>query len=265
MLTIGQFSKASQIPSKTLRYYDEINLLKPSFVDTQNGYRYYEASQLDMTMKILRLKQFEFSLSEIQIILEDNEKLTQMLDEKKKEIQFKVTDYTNLQTTIENYIRELSQGGSIMGKIDTSKIKVVTSPSLNLISVRETINIANFDRLFEKAGNLLGLSQQVPTGCPVTLYHSDEYTPENYDVEVGFPIADPTISNHIIEPAECAYFEYVGLYDNLGEAYLKLTKWIEENGYKINGVPYEQYMTDPLQTEPDKNQVNVYMPIIKEN
>ncbi len=265
MLTIGQFSKASQIPSKTLRYYDEINLLKPVHVDSQNGYRYYEASQLDSAMKILILKQFEFSFSEIQIILEDNEKLAQMLEKKKKEIQFKVTDYTILQTTIENYIRELSQGGSIMKKSDTSKIRIVISPSLNLFSVRETINIANFDSLFKKAGNLLRLSKQVPIGCPITLYYSEEYTPENYDVEIGFPIVDTAKSNHAIKPAERAYVEYVGLYENLGEAYLKLLKWIEENGYNVNGVPYEQYITDPLQTEPNKNQVNVYMPIIKES
>lgn len=46
MLTINQFSKAAQIPAKTLRYYDEIGLLKPAKIDAVNHYRYYTVEQI---------------------------------------------------------------------------------------------------------------------------------------------------------------------------------------------------------------------------
>ncbi len=42
MLSIGEFSKISHLTMKTLRYYDEIGLLKPAFIDPKNGYRYYD-------------------------------------------------------------------------------------------------------------------------------------------------------------------------------------------------------------------------------
>ena len=38
---IGDFSKLSQVSVKTLRYYDEIGLLKPIEIDRFTGYRYY--------------------------------------------------------------------------------------------------------------------------------------------------------------------------------------------------------------------------------
>ena len=46
MLKIGEFSRLSQVTVKTLRYYDEIGLLKPSEIDRFTDYRYYSLDQL---------------------------------------------------------------------------------------------------------------------------------------------------------------------------------------------------------------------------
>lgn len=45
MIKIGGFSKLSFVSIKTLRYYDELGLLKPVRVDDSTGYRYYSAGQ----------------------------------------------------------------------------------------------------------------------------------------------------------------------------------------------------------------------------
>jgi len=45
MFKIGDFSRISQVSVKTLRYYDEIGLLKPAHVDRFTGYRYYSVDQ----------------------------------------------------------------------------------------------------------------------------------------------------------------------------------------------------------------------------
>ncbi len=52
--TIGEFSELSGVPKKTLRYYDEINLLRPSFVDPLTAYRYYDSGQLKRIALIMR-------------------------------------------------------------------------------------------------------------------------------------------------------------------------------------------------------------------
>ena len=46
MYKIGDFSKKTNVPIKTLRYYDEINLFKPAYQDYFTGYRYYENNQI---------------------------------------------------------------------------------------------------------------------------------------------------------------------------------------------------------------------------
>ena len=46
MYKISQFSKISGLTVKALRYYDEENILKPSFRSEENQYRYYNDKDL---------------------------------------------------------------------------------------------------------------------------------------------------------------------------------------------------------------------------
>ena len=62
---IGEFSKLVGVPVKTLRYYDSIDLFKPSEVDMFTSYRYYKEEQKEDFDLILALKEVGFSLEEI--------------------------------------------------------------------------------------------------------------------------------------------------------------------------------------------------------
>lgn len=46
MLKISEFSRLAQVPVPTLRYYDQMGLLKPAQVDRFTEYRYYTVEQL---------------------------------------------------------------------------------------------------------------------------------------------------------------------------------------------------------------------------
>ena len=58
MYKIKDFSNITDTSIVTLRYYDEIDLFKPSYVDFYSGYRYYEDNQIDIIKKINKLKEF---------------------------------------------------------------------------------------------------------------------------------------------------------------------------------------------------------------
>ncbi len=45
-LSIGKVSKLKKVSIKSLRYYDEIGILKPAYINEQTNYRYYKESQL---------------------------------------------------------------------------------------------------------------------------------------------------------------------------------------------------------------------------
>ena len=70
MIKIGDFSKQSCVPIKTLRYYDELDLLKPVQVDPFTGYRYYAAAQLFTINRILALKDLGIPLEQIKKLIQ---------------------------------------------------------------------------------------------------------------------------------------------------------------------------------------------------
>jgi hypothetical protein len=53
MVRIGVFARLAEVSIKTLRYYDEVSLLKPSYIDDWSGYRYYTLDQLPRLYRIL--------------------------------------------------------------------------------------------------------------------------------------------------------------------------------------------------------------------
>lgn len=62
--TTGAFAKLANVTERTIRYYDQIGLLKPSFV-LDNGYRQYTDEDLLKLQRIISLKNLGFSLEEI--------------------------------------------------------------------------------------------------------------------------------------------------------------------------------------------------------
>lgn len=72
MKTISQVASLTGISTRTLQYYDEIDLLKPSEL-TPSGYRLYNDEALQKLQQILFYKELNFKLNEIKEILQKPE------------------------------------------------------------------------------------------------------------------------------------------------------------------------------------------------
>lgn len=64
-LTISEIAKLAGVSVRTLHYYDEIDLLKPSETDANTGYRYYDESSVERLQQILFYRELDFELKEI--------------------------------------------------------------------------------------------------------------------------------------------------------------------------------------------------------
>lgn len=63
--TINILAKLSDVTPRTLRFYDQIGLLKPAYI-AENGYRLYEEKELLRLQQILFFKELGFELKDIQ-------------------------------------------------------------------------------------------------------------------------------------------------------------------------------------------------------
>ena len=89
MLKIGEFAKLFNVTIKTIRFYEEKELLQPCYIDKYSGYRYYNEENIKQMNEILYLKKLGFSLEEIK---KYDEKLVK---NKIEEYQEKIIQYTS--------------------------------------------------------------------------------------------------------------------------------------------------------------------------
>jgi Cu(I)-responsive transcriptional regulator len=66
-MNIGTASKRAGLPAKTIRYYEEIGLLRPARAD--NGYRDYQEQDIHRMRFLQRSRSLGFSIGECRLLL----------------------------------------------------------------------------------------------------------------------------------------------------------------------------------------------------
>lgn len=127
--TTGKFAKLANVSERTIRYYDQVGLLKPSFV-CENGYRQYSNQDLFRLQKIVLLRNLGFSIEEIVSFLSNQNKEEDIL--KSLQMQRDLID-SRIQTY--NSIKE-----SLTLTMDT-----IQSQGMNWNKVIEVLNLLSRD------------------------------------------------------------------------------------------------------------------------
>ena len=249
MLKIGEFSRLSQVPIKTLRYYDDIGLLKPSQTDPFTSYRYYVLDQLPRIHRIMALKELGLSLDEIaQFLLEDipAEQIRGMFLLKRVQAQQRVREEQGRLAEIEFRLRQIEQEGMIQ----TMDIVIKRIEPFYALTLRRIARTRAEREVFGngvQAAVKQGLIQ--PTGSPrVNIYYEEEFRGEYDDYEMCIPVPSTHTPSVVVENAgpfelrelpaieAVATYMHQGDYDTLNEKYLYLQRWAVENAYKLSGV-----------------------------
>ena len=87
-LSIGEMAKMNHTTISTLRLYDEMNLLKPAYVNKETNYRYYDIKQNARLDLIQYMKELQMNLKEIKELLdkEDVNLIEAILIKKKQQL-----------------------------------------------------------------------------------------------------------------------------------------------------------------------------------
>lgn len=251
MLKIGDFSKLSQVPIKTLRYYDEIGLLGPEEVDRFTGYRYYSASQLPRLNRLLALKDLGFSLEQIGQVLNEGvtvEQLRGMLRLKQAEAHQRVSDEQERLARIEARLRQIemevnmSQYDIVIKKVETMRVAAVRG----LIPT-----YSQQGGLWGELYGAIGMNPAVMAGPCLTMYYDEGYKERDVDVEVCQPIRGAVTAQGRVKVYDLlgadtmACVIHHGPFTAVGDAYTALGQWVQANGYRIAGPGREVVLQAP--------------------
>jgi type II secretory pathway component PulF len=141
--SIGEFSKLTNLTQKTLRLYQEKELLIPAKIDEFTKYRFYNDSNLETANLINFFKQFDFSLAEIKEIVDnqdDRSIVAELLEKQRDVIEDKITKYNfvmglineklkrrNTMTEMNSASKQRSRFWKIFAKLLMSNIPIAES------------------------------------------------------------------------------------------------------------------------------------------
>lgn len=141
----GQFARLANVSERTIRYYDKIGLLKPSFV-MENGYRQYSDLDLLKLQKILSLKHLGFSIEEIFPMVMDNTNLKESFELQIDLIEDKISHLQSLKDAL----KKASQSSDLSWNMILSLVQLSNEETNIIEQYKNAKNLNDRISLHEK-------------------------------------------------------------------------------------------------------------------
>lgn len=246
MMRIGEFSTLAKITVKTLRFYDEIGLFKPSFVD-DNGYRYYSIDQLGDLQKIISLREIDMPIDEIKSIMSGADIVVRM-NNRLKELENELQRNRQNISLVKKYLARAKKG-DFMKDYQAKKITIAKCVVYYKHGVIDSM--ADMFPFILAAGeevraNNPTLKCASPEYCFVT-YGAEEYKEKDVELEYaeaveGFGKESENIKFKEMPETQAISVMHKGSYSKLGEAYAFAIDYVKQHGYEIAAPIREVYI-----------------------
>jgi DNA-binding transcriptional MerR regulator len=178
--SVKQISKLADVSIRTLHYYDQIGLLKPS-IRSEAGYRFYGESEIIRLQQILFYRELDFPLQKIRDILDDPEfDLVKALSGHKEALKARQNRIVTLITTIDKTIDQIKNGGKMLkpeelyGGLSKDKAEMYRKDAVEKYGEKAVITSENYLRKLSKEElNKLKSEQQEITKKLASLIKED--------------------------------------------------------------------------------------------
>jgi DNA-binding transcriptional MerR regulator len=256
MYTIGQFANLSKVSTRMLRHYDKIGLLKPSYTE-KNGYRYYCDEDMYKISAIKQLRRYEFSLEEIDKIICKNDVAytKQKLQLKIDQLRQSTTESQFLIVEMGNQVKAIKGDDMILNAGRNLDILIGQRSALLALCQRKQTSEEAIDDMIDELYEVIAKSRELaPQGTHMTIFHQsyNAYNPDETDIEVCIPVnlayQQEVYYTRTIEGGLCISTTFIGSYDMIGNAYVALFNWADQNNYLIAGPTTERYFKDKRDT-----------------
>jgi len=247
MFTIGEFSRVTGLTVKTLRFYHEEGLLEPTSIDDQTGYRYYDASLVELARTIAFLKSLDFSLAEIKGLLAkgaDGGDLTAALQRQRQVIDERIRRLKKARQSLDEFLNAQREGKRLMTDA-TFQCEEKTLPGMKIAAYRMQAQYKDCGQGFGKIGKAFW--NQICGPALLLCYDSEYQEVANY--ETCMPVKGGQSQGGIevrdLPAARCVTLLHKGPYDQLSRSYEKALAYVKQKGYKLAIPCREVYLKGP--------------------
>ena len=266
LIPIGRFSKISRLSVPSLRYYDELGLLRPAHVDPDSSYRYYLLSQVRTAEMIRLLRALDMPLEDVQRFMAEGDvaQARDLLNQHERRMQERIAEGQRILA----YLRRL-QGGE--GEDAPATVEACNLPPQEILAIHarvpETAVPGTWRELAAELRDYLHRRREF-SAQPVGAIFPDPFHDEravNMTVFIPSPAnagGQGRIVTEHLPGGLCATIRHLGPYTLLHRSYEHLAAWMQELGYESVGAPRELYLVGPTETaDPHSYETDVIWPI----
>jgi DNA-binding transcriptional MerR regulator len=238
MFSIGEFSRLSGIPVRTVRFYHEKGLLVPAAVDMETGYRSYDERNLEVARVIMALRDLEFSLDDIGEILAgaaDDADILDHLQRQRQSLADRLQHDRDVLRRIDDIIqqqreaREAQKMAASTTEIREQQVQPVLVAGMRMKGRYEEIG-KGLGMLCKRLGRYMA-------GKPLCLYYDGEYREEDADFEPCVPVRREVqvdgVTVRELPAARCVTLIHPGPYQELSRSYALVFRYVKDHGYDV--------------------------------
>jgi DNA-binding transcriptional MerR regulator len=255
-LPIGDFSRATHLSVKTLRYYHQVGLLEPADVDRFTGHRRYTTDQIPTAQVIRRFRELDMPVEEISGILTArdiairNELITAHLD--------------RLEQSLARTQQAVAAVRDLLGDAGDAAVPDITHRSVEptpAASVSALVDMDDVSAWYQGAlGELratLAAQAVKADGHAGGIYATELFTDSRGQATVFIPCDREVRPVGRVEPvvvpgAELAIIVHQGPPDGIDRSYGALATHVTQHALAVDGPVREYYVSTPEDT-PDES------------
>ncbi|MGV0807799.1 MerR family transcriptional regulator [Mycolicibacterium setense] len=242
-LSIGDFSRMTQLPVKTLRHYHEVGLLEPDHIDPSSGYRYYTAEQVATAQVVRRLRQVGMPIADVRAVLaaapaDRNALIGGHLQQLEDQL-------AATRSAVES-LRAILQRPDEASRIHYRSLAAASAAAVTATVDRDELLPWWQGAVGELRATLLREPGLTVTGAPGALFGFDIFARDRGVATVFIPVEGEVhpvgrVAPQMIPAAELAVVNHRGSHDDVDLAYSALGEYATSREISVEGPLREYY------------------------
>lgn len=254
-MTIGDFSRATRLTAKALRFYHQERVLVPAAVDPDNGYRLYAPEQIADANVVRQLRALEIPVGTIREVMSapDLETRTAHIAQHLARLESHLEETRAAVATLRGLVVDAPP------RPDIEHRSVLATPA---VVVRETIDLADLGPWYDGARaelhRLFSERSLTATGPLGGLWSTELFLDERGEAALFLPVAsldrfgppDGRATAEILPAVDLAVVVHRGIDEEMGRTYGALGAYVAEHELGVEGPIREHYLEEPSAASP---------------
>ena len=277
--SIGETALITGISSKTLRYYDSLKLIIPEIRDSHNNYRYYSRNQVIILLAVQRLRMMGCGHRMLRAVLQENslETMCNQIELRMQELEEEIAAraaiikenqkfLAQLKKLLEIKAQNVNEGQDILHNIRVEEIpksylfcEQRVMPHYNVCETSVNFRVELYAKCRTCGATILGPE--------ITTYYTNllgQFVMHDCKIQIGIQVEKNPSCPHIQEYGGflAATAVHFGSYETMVNTHMMMLRWINQNGYAVNGYVSEEFLISPIDIlEQDNQIIKVIMPV----